>query len=86
MVLPNYAARRWGGRKQCAANVVLFIIAENPRNCKSSFVLPAVNRSTKNDGGRSGADTQVRPLRFSYKIREQTLPCGPLTLTKSAAP
>ena len=48
MVLPNYAARRRGGRKQCAANVVLFIIAENPKNCKSNFVLDAEGpRSTK---------------------------------------
>ena len=49
MVLPNYAARRRGGRKQCAAKVVLFIIAENPKNCKSNFVLTAVKRSTKTD-------------------------------------
>ena len=53
MVLPNYAARRRGGRKQCAANVVLSIITENFRNCKLSFVLSAVKDSTKKPAVRS---------------------------------
>ena len=39
MVLPNYAARRRGAGKQYAANVVLFIITENPKNFKFNFVL-----------------------------------------------
>ena len=94
MVLPNYAARRRGGRKQCAAKVVLFIIAENPKNCKSNFVLTAVKRSTKTDTegqnpprspqrGRRGLKRRGRPS--PLYIGCDALP-GPLILTKSAAP
>ena len=77
MVLPSYAARRRGVGKQCAANVVLSIITENPRNCKFNFVLFAALCHADVIAVSAGEQKMQwipKPIRYRMDFRCQTSP------------